>query len=155
MEYFHNYSSPIGNLTIVSDGDALLAILFDEPCSEDESLPVFDETERWLDIYFSGRDPGFIPKLRIGGTPFQTEVWSILQTIPYGQTMTYGEIAKTVAKQKGMAKMSAQAVGNAVGKNPFPIIIPCHRVIGSNGGLVGYGGGLDRKVRLLKIEGAL
>ena len=158
MQYVHHYSSPVGDLTIVSDGEELFAILFDEQSIdgsfvESDDLPIIRQTIKWLDIYFSGKDPGFIPKLHTSGTPFQTDVWKILQTIPFGKTMSYGEIARMIAKRRGLAKMSAQAVGNAVGANPISIIVPCHRVIGSNGNLVGYGGGLDKKVKLLEIEG--
>ena len=156
MQNIYHYSSPLGDIALKSDGVFLLGLCFDGqrfPSSSDCVPPVVEEAKKWLDIYFSGRNPGFMPRLHIEGTPFQEKVWAILQTIPYGQTTTYGEIAKIIAKQRGIDRMSAQAVGNAVGQNPFPIIIPCHRVIGAEGKLVGYGGGLDRKVKLLKLEG--
>lgn len=156
MQNINHYSSPLGDIAIKSDGQSILGLWFDGqrfPSSSDSVPHVVEETKKWLDIYFSGRNPDFIPKLQIEGTPFQQSVWKILQTIPYGQTTTYGEIAKIIARHKGISRMSAQAVGNAVGKNPFPIIIPCHRVIGANGKLVGYGGGLDRKIKLLELEG--
>ena len=117
-------------------------------------LPVFDETIKWLDIYFGGKEPNFTPKISITGTPFKKAVAKIMLTIPYGKTMTYGEIAQKIAKQKGIEKMSAQAVGGAVGHNSILIIIPCHRVVGTNGSLTGYAGGIDRKIELLKLEKA-
>ena len=132
MHYTVTYHSPVGN------------ILF-----------VMAEAIRWLDIYFSGATPDFTPSLHFSGTPFQMEVWNILQTIPYGETMTYGEIASILAKQQGFLSMSAQAVGNAVGRNPVSIIVPCHRVIGANGNLTGYAGGIDKKRALLTLEGSL
>lgn len=119
---------------------------------ETQQLPVFNETCRWLDIYFSGGRPGFTPPISLCDTPFRIAVWKILKTIPYGQTLTYGEIAVRIAQQKGRYRMSAQAVGGAVGHNPVAIIIPCHRVIGADGGLTGYAAGLDKKRRLLQLE---
>ena len=113
----------------------------------------FAETVRWLDAYFSGHDPGFVPELCLRGTPFQRSVWEMLLTIPYGQTRTYGAIAKQLAAERGLPAMSAQAVGGAVGRNPVALIVPCHRVIGADGGLTGYAAGLTRKARLLELEG--
>ena len=111
-------------------------------------LPVFDETRRWLDLYIAaGEKPDSIPPLAPLGTPFQQRVWKILLTIPYGKTMSYGDIACLVSPT-----MSAQAVGGAVGRNPIAIIIPCHRVIGADGSLTGYGGGLERKRWMLELE---
>lgn len=110
--------------------------------------------KRWLTIYFSGREPDFIPPLHIIGSTFQLAVWEILRKIPYGKTTTYGEIAKTIARQQGLPRMSAQAVGGAVGHNEISIIIPCHRVVGTNGSLTGYAGGIDKKVKLLNLEKA-
>ena len=161
MEYIWHYISPLGGITLGSDGKALTGLWFDEQDhfavplpsqAECRSLSVFDETCRWLDIYFSGRDPDFTPKLALRGTPFRKAVWDILLTIPFGRTMSYGEIAVAVAKQMGVSRMSAQAVGGAVGHNPVSIIVPCHRVIGSDGSLTGYAGGLDKKARLLGME---
>ena len=117
-----------------------------------ELLPVFRQAEEWLRIYFEGRDPGFLPPVKLEGSAFGKEVWEILKTIPYGRTMSYGDIAKILAERRGIPRMAAQAVGGAVGKNPVSLIVPCHRVIGTNGSLVGYGGGLDRKKRLLELE---
>ena len=121
---------------------------------------VFEEKEnhilknalRWLDIYFSGQKPDFLPKLHLIGTDFQREVWDILLEIPYGQTVTYGEIARKIADKRGLKTMSAQAVGGAVGHNRVSVIVPCHRVIGLDGSLTGYAGGIERKIRLLNIE---
>ena len=105
-------------------------------------------------MYFTGHEPQFMLPVHMTGTPFQLAVWSILQTIPYGATTTYGEIAKEIARQKGLPHMSAQAVGGAVGHNKISIIIPCHRVVGTNGSLAGYAGGVDKKVKLLTLERA-
>jgi len=155
------YNSPIGNITMVSDGESLCGLWFDgqkyfastvKGKTEDKTLPVFEQTKKWLDIYFSGNKPDFMPKLSLNGSEFRMAVWDILLTIPYGSVMTYGEIAKILAKQRGVAKMSAQAVGGAVGHNPISIIVPCHRVVGTNGNLTGYAGGIDKKISLLKIE---
>ena len=116
-------------------------------------MPIFDETKKWLDIYFSGKNPDFTPKYKIENlTPFRKQVIGIMNEIPYGKTITYNDIAKEIAKSKGIERMSAQAVGGAVGWNPICIIIPCHRVIGSDGSLTGYGGGINNKIKLLEIE---
>ena len=148
------YNSPIGNITMASDGESLCGLWFDgqkyfastvKGETDDKTLPVFEQTKKWLDIYFLGNEPDFMPKFSLNGSEF-------LLTIPYGSVMTYGEIAKIMAKQRGVAKMSAQAVGGAVGHNPVSIIVPCHRVVGTNGNLTGYAGGIDKKISLLKIE---
>ena len=120
---------------------------------EEKNLAVFDQTKRWLDLYFSGREPGFTPALNPVGSAFRRAVWEILLKIPYGKTTTYGQTAREIAAARGLAKMSAQAVGGAVGHNEISIIIPCHRVIGAHGSLTGYAGGIDRKIKLLKLEG--
>lgn len=160
MEYMGHYDSPLGGMTMVSDGLSLTQLSFDWQPSvgagpggqEVRPLPVFDETRRWLDIYFGGKIPMFIPALSLHGTPFRQAVWELLLTIPYGQTMTYGEIAARIAGRRGMQRMSAQAVGGAVGNNPIAIIVPCHRVVGADGSLTGYAAGLDKKRRLLQLE---
>ena len=163
MEYTAHYESPLGGITLSSDGEALLGLWFDgqkffaatlAPDHEERALPVFDLAKRWLEVYFSGRDPGFTPPLRMESTPFRRAVWEILLAIPFGRTMTYGEIAAELARREGVARMSAQAVGGAVGHNPISLIVPCHRVIGADGTLTGYGGGLERKRFLLALEGA-
>ena len=161
MEYTHAYASPLGGITLASDGEALTGLWFDgqkyfgsglSAAREERDLPVFAETIRWLDIYFSGREPDFLPPLRARGTPFQERIWAALRAIPYGKTRTYGEIAAQIAQQTGQPRMSAQAVGGAVGHNKISIIIPCHRVVGTGGSLTGYAGGIDRKVKLLALE---
>ena len=116
-------------------------------------LPVFKETILWLNIYFNGKEPDFMPRLKLDGTAFRIEIWQILQQIPYATTLTYGDIAKKIAIKRGIEDMSAQAVGGAVGHNPISIIIPCHRLLGSNGSLTGYAGGIDKKIALLELEG--
>lgn len=162
--YTQNYQSPLGEIVIASDGTAITGLWlvgqrhFDielEGCITDKDLPIFEEVSRWLDIYFTGNNPGEIPAVRMNGTPFQLEVWYILQTIPYGKLITYREVAELIAKKRGIAKMSARAVGNAVGRNPISILVPCHRVVGSDGKMTGYAGGIERKVKLLKLENAL
>ena len=162
MEYTAHYESPLGGITLSSDGEALLGLWFDgqkffaatlAPDHEERALPVFDLAKRWLEVYFSGRDPGFTPPLRMNGTAFRRAVWEILLAIPFGRTMTYGEIAAVLARKNGLSRMSAQAVGGAVGHNAISLIVPCHRVIGADGSLTGYAGGLDRKRRLLALEG--
>ena len=111
---------------------------------EEKPLPIFEQSVHWLDIYFSGKAPDFTPSLCMQTTPFRKSVWEIMLTIPFGKTMTYGEIADRIAKQKGLSKMSAQAVGGAVGHNSISLIIPCHRVVGTNGSLTGYAGGIEK-----------
>ena len=161
MIYTCKYASPLGAITLAGDGDALTGLWFDGqryfgstlPADAKEGRsPVFDEARRWLDVYFSGRQPDFIPPLRYGSTPFRRIVCDIMLSIPYGQTMTYGEIAGQMANQQNMPHMSAQAVGGAVGHNQVSIIIPCHRVVGTNGSLTGYAGGIRKKVALLELE---
>ena len=151
----------MGGITLASDGEALIGLWFDgqkhfadtlSDWPEERSLPVFHDAVRWLDIYFSGKAPDFTPPLNLRTSPFRKTVWEIMLTIPFGQTMTYGEIATRVARARGLPRMSAQAVGGAVGHNAISLIIPCHRVIGSDGNLTGYGGGMDRKIHLLKLE---
>ena len=164
MDYTWHYDSPLGGMTLASNGEALVGLWFDgqryfaealDAEHQEEMLPVFDDTCRWLDIYFSGKNPDFTPKLNMRTSAFRKRVWEIMLTIPFGQTMTYGEIAAQIAKEKGLKKMSAQAVGGAVGHNSISLIIPCHRVVGTNGSLTGYAGGIDKKVRLLQMEKAL
>ena len=119
----------------------------------EKNISILTDTKCWLDIYFSGKEPGFVPPFHVSGTPFQLRVWEILQKIPYAKTVAYGEIAKQIAKERGISRMSAQAVGGAVGSNKIGIIIPCHRVVGANGNLTGYAGGIEKKAALLKCEG--
>ena len=161
MEYIYHYDSPLGGITMASDGKALTGLWFDgqknfgnglDKDVRKDILPVFDQTVQWLNIYFSGKAPGFTPPLNMKTTPFRKEVWEILLTIPFGRTMTYGEIADKIARQNGLSRMSAQAVGQAVGHNAISLIIPCHRVVGANGSLTGYAGGIDKKAKLLALE---
>ncbi len=150
------YNSPLGGLTLQSDGKYLTGLSFgnsvnvlDTFCAD---IPAFEQTVRWLDVYFGGGIPDFTPPVKPDVTPFCREVCEILLTIPYGHTVTYGKIAGIIAERRGIARMSAQAVGGAVHRNPIAIIIPCHRVIGSDGSLTGYAAGLDIKEKLLRIE---
>ena len=163
MVYTAEYDSPLGTITLACDGEAITGLWFNgqkyfgnilprETMQQEQ--PLFAEARRWLDIYFSGRDPGFLPPLRYDSTPFRKLICSIMLTIPYGQTMTHGEIAAEAARQQGIKTMSAQAVGGAVGHNPISLMIPCHRVVGTCGSLTGYAGGIERKVKLLALEHA-
>jgi len=158
-----HHESPLGGITLAGEGDALLGLWFDGQThfgctgtglvipqeapvgTRGPDLPVFDEACRWLDLYFDGQLPDFRPQLDLRGTPFRRAVWEQLRTIPYGQTLTYGEIARRLGA-------SPRAVGGAVGRNPVSLIVPCHRVVGAGGRLTGYAGGLERKVRLLRLE---
>ena len=163
MHFRTNYASPVGMLTLASDGEALAGLwlqgqkYFSDTvvgeAVEIDDLPVFEAAKRWLDRYFAGDKlaSAELPLAPIG-SEFRRQVWKILCEIPYGETMTYGEIAKRMTSKRTGAKMSSRAVGGAVGHNPISIIIPCHRVVGSNGSLTGYAGGIFRKVWLLKNE---
>ena len=163
MDYTAHYSSPLGTITLASDGERLVGLWFDgqkyfvdtlsDEHEERATLPVFHEACRWLDTYFSGREPDFIPPLLMRTTDFRRRVWEVMLTIPYGHTMTYGAIARRITSLSHQSSMSAQAVGGAVGHNSLSLIIPCHRVVGADGALTGYAGGLDRKMRLLQLEG--
>ncbi len=161
MHYTSRYKSPLGGILLAADDVGLTGLWFEgqryfglylDKDHKEKELPVFTQAKEWLDVYFSGRVPDFTPPLHFIGTPFQNEVWQILASIPYGKTMTYGEIAKVIVKRRGLGQMSAQAVGGAVGRNEISIIVPCHRVLGSNGSLTGYAGGLDKKTALLQLE---
>lgn len=163
MLYKTNYISPIGNLSLCSDGESLIGLWTEkqtsfsssikEEITENASLQIFEDTKNWLERYFSKEKPSINElKLNPGGSGFRKAVWKILCKIPYGEVTTYGEIAKRIAKQTNKTKMSAQAIGGAVGHNPISIIIPCHRVIGTNGCLTGYAGGIDLKIKLLEHE---
>ena len=163
MKYLSQYKSPLGNIVLTANEDSLTGLWFEEnsfykkPLDNnfiEKDLPIFDETKKWLDIYFSGRNPDFTPALDLSGTKFQVEVWNLLRTINYGETTTYGKIAKQISEAKNIPGMSAQAVGQAIRHNKILIIIPCHRVVGTNGKLTGYTGRLDRKFKLLESEQA-
>lgn len=161
-KYRYRTSKDFSDMIMNSDGESLTGLWFEDSRDsskhtmncEEKNLEIFQETSRWLDIYFGGKNPDFIPKYRIENlTPFRQEVIDIMNTIDFGRTITYQDISKMIAEKRGITKMSAQAVGGAVGWNPICIIIPCHRVIGTNASLTGYGGGIQNKVALLKLEG--
>lgn len=164
MQYITHYPSPLGEILLASDGKALIGLWFKDQkhfaltleskkeTREENNLPVFHLAIQWLNIYFDGIKPDFSVPVHCSGTPFQQEVWHILQTIPYGQTITYKDIASRIAAERGIPHMSAQATGGAVSRNPVSILIPCHRVIGTDGSLTGYAGGIDRKKALLLLE---
>lgn len=165
MDYSTHYESPLGGMTMASDGESLIGLWFDGQkyfaetrreawveCAPD-GLPIFQRTVQWLDVYFSGKDPDFTPSMRMRTTPFRRAVWEILLSIPYGETMTYGEIARCLGQKKNRLRMGAQAVGGAVGHNAISLLIPCHRVVGADGGLTSYAGGIDKKIQLLALEG--
>ncbi len=161
MHYTHRYPSPLGNITMASNGGSLTGLWFDgqkyfadtlpqENCEKE--LPVFEQTTKWLDTYFRGEKPDFMPPLHMDSSPFRLMVWDILIQIPYGKIVTYGDIARMIALKTGQKTMSAQAVGGAVGHNPVSIIVPCHRVVGTSGSLTGYAGGIGKKTALLTLE---
>lgn len=161
MEYTNEYISPLGKILLASDGHALTGLWFEgqkyfaaklERDHEEKDLPVFAQVAEWLALYFNGKNPAFTPPLTLKGTPFQKEVWEAMLAIPFGQTTTYAKIAAQIAKHRGLASMSAQAVGSAVAHNPISLIIPCHRVAGSDGSLTGYAGGIEKKEWLLAME---
>ena len=156
-----HYASPLGGILIAADEQGLTGLWFDNQKYFADTLPkdavaqstsILADAARWLDIYFSGQEPDFLPPLHPAGSVFQQAVWALLLQIPYGQTVTYGELARQLAEKQGRPRMSAQAVGGAVGHNKISIIIPCHRVVGTGGSLTGYAGGIDRKVKLLALE---
>ena len=178
-----HYDSPLGGITLACDGEGLTGLWFDgqkyfggeilrdrvtrEQGAEmraervtdankvAERSAVLEQTVKWLDLYFDGQEPGFTPPLHLIGSEFRRSVWEILLKIPYGQTTTYKEIAREIAAQRGIGTMSAQAVGGAVGHNPVSVIVPCHRVLGTDGSLTGYAGGIEKKISLLTLEKAV
>ena len=163
MIWTSEYMSPLGRITLACDDEALVGLWFNgqryfgsvlPEVTAQREHPLFAEAGRWLDIYFAGGQPDFTPPLHPVGSAFRRSVWEILLQIPYGQTTTYGEIARQLAEKQGLARMSAQAVGGAVGHNKISIIIPCHRVVGTNGSLTGYAGGIHKKEQLLELERA-
>lgn len=163
MIYTSHYLSPLGDILLASKNNELIGLWFEgqkyylanmkEEMIEKNDEEILIKTKNWLDRYFQGEKPD-VKELTLNsiGTDFRKDVWNILCEIPYGQTITYKEIAEKLAKERGLKSMSAQAVGGAVGHNPISIIIPCHRVIGKSGNLTGYAGGLDKKEYLLKLE---
>lgn len=161
MQYTSRYESPLGGIILAADETGLTGLWFEgqkyfalslDKENEEKELPLFEQVKEWIDIYFSGKEPDFELPLHFTGSAFQNEVWEILCRIPYGQTTTYGVIAKQLAKKRGLARMSAQAVGGAVARNGISIIVPCHRVVGGDGSLTGYAGGIEKKIALLKME---
>ena len=155
------YDSPLGRIQMASDEIGLTVLYFEGAkydadrlsagCLEQETK-ILSAGKRWLDLYFGGKNPDFLPPLHPKGSAFQMTVWNMLLEIPYGKTISYGEIARKIAEKRGISRMSAQAVGGAVGRNPIAIIIPCHRVVGADGSLTGYAGGIDKKIKLLELE---
>ena len=163
MVYTCKYQSPLGDILLAADEVGLTGLWFEGQKYFANTLPdeqisqetqILTEAKKWLDVYFSGKEPTFTPPLHPAGSEFRQAVWQILLQIPYGQTITYGEIARKMARMKNTSHMSAQAVGGAVGHNEISIIIPCHRVVGTNGSLTGYAGGIDKKISLLELEHA-
>ncbi len=163
MVYTCKYKSPLGDILLAADEVGLRGLGFERQkyfakTLPDEYIPketgILTETKKWLDVYFSGEEPKFTPPLHPVGAEFRQAVWQILLQIPYGKTVTYGQIASKIAEMKKLPRMSAQAVGGAVGHNEIAIIIPCHRVVGTNGSLTGYAGGIDKKILLLELEHA-
>ena len=161
MIFIQHYDSPLGAILLAADETGLTGLWFngqkffarDLPEERvEQNTPTLSEVKRWLDIYFTGKEPDFMPPLHPIGSAFRRSVWDILLRIPYGQTTTYGEIARQLAEKQGRPRIAAQAVGGAVGHNKISIIIPCHRVVGTNGSLTGYAGGIDKKVKLLEWE---
>lgn len=164
MIVYSEYNSDLGTLTLAADGNKLIGLwiegqkyflsTIEKAVTLDDSNTTIVKAKDWLDRYFRGERPSVSElKLAPSGSEFRRAVWKILCGIPYGEVITYGEIAKLIDRQNGLSSMSAQAVGNAVGHNPISIIIPCHRVVGTNGSLTGYAGGIDKKIYLLRHEG--
>ncbi len=163
MLYTDFYSSPLGDILLAADDAGLTGLWFagakyyadhPDPLRREKTTPLLAQARQWLDTYFAGREPSICPPLHMSGTAFQLSVWEILLKIPYGETVTYGEIAGQIARQKGLSYMSAQAVGGAVGRNRISLMVPCHRVVGGGGNLTGYAGGIDKKSKLLAMEKA-
>lgn len=163
MTYIQHYASPLGGILLAANDIGLTGLWFDGQKYYADNLPaehieretpILTDAKRWLDVYFTGKEPDFTPPLHPVGSAFRLAVWELLLQIPYGQTVTYGELARQLAEKQGLARMSAQAVGGAVGHNPISLIIPCHRVVGTHGSLTGYAGGIDKKIKLLELEQA-
>ena len=163
MHYTSLYQSPLGEILLAADEIGVTGVWFKDgkyyaycldKVNEPRETLIIGRLKRWLDIYFSGKEPDFTPPVHLIGTDFQIEVWNILLKIPYGKTATYGEIAQKIAKNRSLERMSAQAVGTAAGKNNVSLIVPCHRVVSANNSLAGYAGGIDKKIGLLKLEGS-
>lgn len=163
MTYIQHYASPLGGILLAANDIGLTGLWFDGQKYYADNLPaehieretpILTDAKRWLDVYFTGNEPDFKPPLHPVGSEFRQKVWMLLLQIPYGQAVTYGELARQLAEKQGAEHMSAQAVGCAVGHNPISLIIPCHRVVGTHGSLTGYAGGIDKKIMLLELEQA-
>ena len=163
MIYTQHYESPLAGILLAADETGLTGLWFDGEKYYADNLAAEHEArdtqalgaaKRWLDVYFAGKEPDFLPPLHPIGSAFRQEVWQLLLEIPYGQTTTYGALARRLAERRGLRHMSAQAVGGAVGHNEISILIPCHRVVGTSGSLTGYAGGIDKKLSLLRLEQA-
>lgn len=163
MIYTQHYESPLGGILLAADEIGLTGLWFDGEKYYADNLAAEHEArdtqalgaaKRWLDVYFAGKEPDFLPPLHPIGSAFRQEVWQLLLEIPYGQTTTYGALARRLVERRGLRHMSAQAVGGAVGHNEISILIPCHRVVGTSGSLTGYAGGIDKKLSLLRLEQA-
>ena len=164
MTFIQHYDSPLGGILLAADEIGLTGLWFDgqkyfarglSPEREERELPVLLEAKRWLDIYFTGKEPDFLPPLHSIGSAFRQLVWELLLQVPYGKTTTYGEIARRLAEKQKLPRMSAQAIGGAVGHNEISIIIPCHRIVRQDGiiGRFGAGDGTETKRKLLRLEG--
>ena len=151
--YATSYDSPIGQLLLTCSDQALTGLFMNRETEKRDHHPILIQTGKWLDAYFRGENPALDIPLYTEGTPFQQQVWKLLLEIPYGEVRTYGDLARKMAHITGKEKMSAQAVGQAVGSNPIGILIPCHRVVGAKGKQTGYAWGLDKKIWLLSLEG--
>ena len=163
MQYINRWQTPLGGILLAADDAGVTGLWFEGQKHfarslarehEERESPFLEEAKRWLSLYFSGQEPDFSVPLHLTGTEFQKEVWEMLRAVPYGRTTTYGEIAQSIAAQRGVPHLSAQAVGGAVGRNPVSILVPCHRVVGAGGSLTGYAGGIGRKRELLRLERA-
>lgn len=161
MTYTKKHNSPLGDILLAADDIGLIGLWLEKAKNyadilpikhQEKETPILKETIRWLDLYFSGKEPDFLPPLHLIGTPFRKMVWEILLQIPYGKTITYKSISNQIENKMSINKMSSQAIGNAVGHNEISIIIPCHRVVGTNGSLTGYASGLEKKIKLLELE---
>lgn len=161
MQYTYTYDSPLGKMIMIGNQTYLTDLFFEDEAHapkitgevREDFTGAFEVTKLWLDMYFKGQKPFIMPPIELKGTEFRMHVWRALEQIPYGTSTTYGELGWKIAELTGQAKMSAQAIGGAVGHNPISIIIPCHRVLGKDGKLTGYAGGIDRKRALLDLEG--
>lgn len=163
MQYTTTYHSPIGDILLAADTTGLTGLWFEgaryfanglDSEHKEQNLPIFTQTKQWLDTYFSSSIPDEMPPIHMTGSDFRLAVWQLLLQVPYGQTITYGALARKIEQQMGIPRMSAQAIGGAIAHNPICILIPCHRVIGTNGSLTGYAGGIDKKIKLLSLEKA-